>query len=132
MSSIYLFNIGFRCENICRELNKYKNHQYVNRTILNDSKNVVIDCFKIKESDSDSLSSNDLAIGDFYPLLFRAFPQKKIDDIVISLKEIKLTLENIDGGSITEDVTSAYSFFNTLSDLCLSHQEHRRENTNYI
>lgn len=129
MSSILLFNIGFRCENICKELKRYKKNQTINPHILNDSKNIVSDCFKIKESYAESLSYNDFAIGDFYPLIFRAFPNKDINAITTALEEIKSSLDTIGKGSTEEDVTAALTFFNTISDLCLSYHEYNNTQT---
>lgn len=120
MESLSLFNIGFRCENIYNTLKDYKEGKPINKLILDDSNNIITDCFLVEKNITEHLSLSEYEVTEFLPLVFEILGEKSFADLKKSLKEIQDIVDKIKHDTSGIDVKKALDFFNSLSNICLS------------
>ncbi|MBN1603666.1 MAG: hypothetical protein JW915_18790 [Chitinispirillaceae bacterium] len=121
MNNLSLFNIGFRCENVCEALSNYDQGISFSLTVVNDSIKIIQDCLVIREGITSSLRAGASISTEFIPLLIEAFPGMDIKMIISELNEISSTLKNVSENIPDQNISKPYDFFRMLSKLCLIH-----------
>ena len=120
MHEILLFNIGFRCEAMCKALKDYMNEGVkISKLILEDSIEVITDCFMSEKGTTSFFSSHYISTSEFLPIIIEIFPDKEIKDIFEELAKIRTLLENLENKQEIVNVDLAYQFFKKVSTLCL-------------
>lgn len=126
MDGLSLFNIGFRCENISIALNAYKSNGQISRNALEDSLQIISDCFKVKGAIAENLSSTKYEPSQLYTLIFRMFGGKTFDQIFAELNKLKNIIDDVSAKKSNVDVDSATNFFESLADMCLASRNNNR------
>lgn len=133
MHELTLFNIGFRCENICQTLKDYEEGNPVNELVLDDSESLIYDCIELKDNMASYFGSNRHDILEFFPLILDVFKGKEFQEIIDELKDIQRVVSEIKKGTQGIQIDKAHDFFNKLSNLCLSRNFlHTSNKTNHL
>jgi hypothetical protein len=120
MQDHILFSIGFRCESVYESLLKYKQAgETVNQRMIDESLALIQDCFKFQKSVASLFSQREFGLAEFPPLVFDLYAQKKPEEIVAELQNVKDILERLAKKEISVNVDKALEFFRGLSKLCL-------------
>jgi hypothetical protein len=123
MPELSLFNIGFRSENTCEALEEYVSGRIPSRLALEDSLELIKECFSFQPDDMSSLfSSRNLDMCELVPLVFDLFNKKSLHEMKERITNVESTLRRIlgsDRSTKQEDVEHALAFFRRLSQLCL-------------
>lgn len=123
MLELSLFNIGFRSENACEALEEYIIGHTPSRLALEDSLELIKECFSFQPDDMSSLfSSRDLDMCELVPLVFDLFNNKSLPEIKEQITNVEGTLRKIienKNNIEQENVKLAQIFFRRLSQLCL-------------
>jgi hypothetical protein len=127
---IALFGIGFTCESVCVELQKYqenKDYQIPIRA-LEDSIGLVKKCI-ISQGDATTFYSpgnkpEELSV--LLPMMYEIFPNTALDNINYELKRKRESLETIKNGGKNVDVESIISLFKNISKICIKKNSKQR------
>lgn len=98
MEGLSLFNIGFRCENICLALNEYIKTKNINQFVLNDSEKIISDCFSVTPTSREGLSFSKYDLTDLYGLIFQLFKSKTVPEMLTVLKNVSSVIDQLKAG----------------------------------
>jgi hypothetical protein len=120
MEGLSLFNIGFRCENICAALKEYKRTSNINPNSLDDSLEIISDCFKMNNLAAESLTFTKYSRHKLFNLIFSMYDGKPFSTVMEDLNQVKFCVDEIRSNKRNVEIDKAVSFFNALSELCMS------------
>lgn len=119
--SLYLFSIGFRCEGVREELQKYKEDKAYQPPIraIEDCIDIVEDCILSQGRITHLYELNKAPVADLFPFLHEIYPNTTIECMVRNLTNTKTDLEKIKQGEKNIECSVAMDLFKNISELCL-------------
>ena len=127
MRELSFFNIGFRCENICETLNDYSKSKgkNLNKYTIEDSKDIIEDCFSIKNNTASFFSSKRYNSSDFIPVIFEYFKGKSLTEMFSDLQEVQGIMFQLEISDKTVNIQPALRFFEGISNICIRKSSRR-------
>jgi len=87
--------------------------------MLDESLQVIDDCFSINDNISSFFSTNRAELAEFLPLVFELFPGFTPEKIIAHLQKTKGILESIGKKESSVGIEEAIQLFRKISALCL-------------
>ncbi len=122
MEELSFFNIGFRCENISETLNDYinSNGKNLDKYTIEDSIDIIKDCFSIRDNTASFLSSKKNNSSGFIPVIFEYFENKSLKEMISDLQEVQEIVTKLELSNELVNIQPAIKFFEGISDICIS------------
>lgn len=119
MHDASLFSIGFKCESIVEALKAYQTGTPIAPRRIDESLEVIDDCFGFMRSASSYFSQQGTALAEFMPLVFDVYPGMSAEQLTEELSKIREGIVRIKHSKEPQPIDHIVEFFQKVSLLCL-------------